>query len=460
MRKRVIGLFLCLAVLLFYPSLPVPEGLGIIGVKTLVLLVIAVLLWITEVIPLGISSIFLLVLPLMMGVSTLKETLTAFPNPTIFFVLATFGISAAISKVPTTKRILLFLLKKLGGNINLFILAIMIATAFISSIMSNIPATVMFMTIALSFLTLYDTEAEKQRTGRAVMIALPLAGMIGGIITPAGSSNNILALELLKEYANISIRFIDWIGICLPVAIILLPVAWILIIKIFKPASIERVKIDSFVLKLQQIEKPELKEKLVVLIIFIMVVLWILSSWFPNLNVTVIAICGLAVMFLPGIDILSWKDFKDEVSWDVILMVGCVLCIGNLILKNGVAAWFAEIMFKIEAGTNIFLLILQLAAFMYLMQLILPNAPAVITATTLPVTIVAAELGINAAVLVVPLCIFSSWTMILPLSAVPMMTFSKGYYAMSDIGKVGIPVLILLAFILAAWIPVACKILL
>lgn len=460
MRKRVIGLFLCLAVLLFYPSLPVPEGLGIIGVKTLVLLVIAVLLWITEVVPLGISSIFLLVLPLMMGVSTLKETLTAFPNPTIFFVLATFGISAAISKVPTTKRILLFLLKKLGGNINLFILAIMIATAFISSVMSNIPATVMFMTIALSFLTLYDTEAEKQRTGRAVMIALPVAGMIGGIITPAGSSNNILALELLKEYANISIRFIDWIGICLPVAIILLPVAWILIIKIFKPASIERVKIDNFVLKLQQIEKPELKEKLVVLIIFIMVVLWILSSWFPNLNVTVIAICGLAVMFLPGIDILSWKDFKDEVSWDVILMVGCVLCIGNLILKNGVAAWFAEIMFKIEAGTNIFLLILQLAAFMYLMQLILPNAPAVITSTTLPVTIVAAELGINAAVLVVPLCIFSSWTMILPLSAVPMMTFSKGYYAMSDIGKVGIPVLILLAFILAAWIPVACKILL
>ena len=460
MRKRVIGLFLCLAVLLFYPSLPVPEGLGIIGVKTLVLLVIAVLLWITEVIPLGISSIFLLVLPLMMGVSTLKETLTAFPNPTIFFVLATFGISAAISKVPTTKRILLFLLKKLGGNINLFILAIMIATAFISSVMSNIPATVMFMTIALSFLTLYDTEAEKQRTGRAVMIALPVAGMIGGIITPAGSSNNILALELLKEYANISIRFIDWICICLPVAIILLPVAWILIIKIFKPASIERVKIDNFVLKLQQIEKPELKEKLVVLIIFIMVVLWILSSWFPNLNVTVIAICGLAVMFLPGIDILSWKDFKDEVSWDVILMVGCVLCIGNLILKNGVAAWFAEIMFKIEAGTNIFLLILQLAAFMYLMQLILPNAPAVITSTTLPVTIVAAELGINAAVLVVPLCIFSSWTMILPLSAVPMMTFSKGYYAMSDIGKVGIPVLILLAFILAAWIPVACKILL
>ncbi|WP_195269041.1 DASS family sodium-coupled anion symporter [Eubacterium sp. 1001713B170207_170306_E7] len=460
MRKRVIGLILCLAVFILYPLVPIPEGLGVLGVKTLVLLIVAVLLWITEVIPLGISSIFLLVLPFLMGISSLKETLTAFPNPTVFFVLATFGISAAISKVPTTKRILLFLLKKMGGNINLFILAIMLATALVSSIMSNIPATVMFMTIALNFLELYNTAEEKKHTGRAIMIALPIAGMIGGVITPAGSSNNILALELLNEYSDITIRFVDWIFICLPIALLMLPIAWVLIIKVFKPASIEKIKIENFILELQQVEKPALKEKMVVVLVFTMVVLWILSSWFTGLNVTVIAICGLAVMFLPGIDILNWRDFKDEVSWDVILMVGCVLCIGNLILKNGVAAWFAEIMFQIESDTSIFILILQLAAFMYVMQLILPNAPAVITSTTLPVTIVAAELGINAAVLVIPLCIFSSWTMILPLSAVPMMTFSKGYYAMSDIGKVGIPILIVLAFVLTLWIPFICKVIL
>lgn len=94
------------------------------------------------------------------------------------------------------------------------------------------------------------------------------------------------------------------------------------------------------------------------------------------------------------------------------------------------------------------------------MQLVLPNAPAVITSTTLPVTIVAEALGINAAVLVIPLCIFSSWTMILPLSAVPMMTYSKGYYSMMDIGRAGIPILVILALVLALWIPFICGVLL
>lgn len=460
MKKRIIGLILAVLVFIGYRFIPLPQGLDFAGMQTLALLVIAILLWITEVMPLGISSIFVLVLPLFFGLADMKTFLSAFPNPTLFFVLATFGLSAAISKVPTAKRILLLLLRLMGGHVNLFILALMVATALISSIMSNIPATVMFMSLAMDFLELYDTEADRKATGRAIMIALPIAGMIGGIITPAGSSNNILALGLLEEYAQINVRFIDWMAICIPVALIMLPVAWYIIIKIFKPKPVEKVKISNFIDELKGIQKPDTQEKMVIIILLVMIVLWILSSWITVLNVTLVSICGLAVMFLPGIDILTWKEFKNEVSWDVILMIGSVLCVGNLILKNGVADWLAGAFFNVGPGTSIVLLILQLAFFMYIMQLVLPNAPAVITSTTLPVTIVAAALGINAAILVIPLCIFSSWTMILPLSAVPMMTYSKGFYSMTDIGKAGIPILVILALLLALWIPFICEIVL
>lgn len=460
MKKRVTGIVLAVAVFIGYRFVPVPQGLEMSGIQTLALLVIAILLWVTEAMPLGISSIFVLVLPLFFGLTTMKEFLVAFPNPTLFFVLATFGLSAAISKVPTAKRILLILLEKMGSKVHLFILAMMMATALISSIMSNIPATVMFMGLAISFLELYDSEEERRRTGRAIMIALPVAGMIGGTITPAGSSNNILALGLLEEYAGVSVRFVDWMIICIPIVIIMLPLAWFLIIKIFKPAPVHPDKIEKFILELKTLDKPEKEEKIVIAILLVMIFLWILSSWIPQLNVTLVSICGLAFMFLPGIDILNWKDFKNEVSWDVILMIGSVLCIGNLILANGVAAWLADTFFRVGEGTSVTLLIFQLAVFMYIMQLVLPNAPAVITSTTLPVTIVAEALGINAAILVIPLCIFSSWTMILPLSAVPMMTYSKGYYSMLDIGKAGIPILAVLAAVLALWIPFICGFLL
>lgn len=460
MKKRITGIVLSAAVFIGYRFVPVPQGLEMSGMQTLALLVIAILLWVTEAMPLGISSIFVLVLPMFFGLATMKDFLVAFPNPTLFFVLATFGLSAAISKVPTAKRILLILLEKMGSKVHLFILAMMLATALISSIMSNIPATVMFMGLAISFLELYDSEEERRRTGRAIMIALPIAGMIGGTITPAGSSNNILALGLLEEYAGVTVRFVDWMAICIPVVLVMLPLAWLLIIKIFRPAPVHPDKIRQFILELKTLDKPGREEKMVVSILVVMILLWILSSWIPALNVTLVSICGLAFMFLPGIDILHWKDFKDEVSWDVILMIGSVLCIGNLILENGVASWLADTFFRVDNGASIILLILQLAVFMYIMQLVLPNAPAVITSTTLPVTIVAEALGINAAVLVIPLCIFSSWTMILPLSAVPMMTYSKGYYSMMDIGRAGIPILVILALVLALWIPFICGVLL
>ncbi len=191
-----------------------------------------------------------------------------------------------------------------------------------------------------------------------------------------------------------------------------------------------------------------------------MIVLWILSSWIPTLNTTLVAILGMVVMFLPGVDLFTWKEFEKEVSWSTILMTGCVLCVGSLISTSGVASLFANTFFKIDGFGSVALVILKLAVFMYIMQIILPNGPAAISATSVPVIIAAVSAGIMPAVLIVPLCMFCSWAMILPLNPVPMLTYSTGYYAMTDIGKVGIPVLVILALIMSVWTPFISSVLL
>ncbi len=257
MKKRIIGIALCLCVFFSTFFIKSFAGMDEIGVKALATLIVAVILWITEPIPAGASAIFILALPSLFGFATIKATLSAFANPTLFFVIATFGLSAAIAKVPLAKRILLFLLKLMGNSVNKLILALMIATALISSVMSNIPATLMFMSASMNFISLYDNEEDKKRTGRAMMISLPIAGMIGGSITPAGSSNNILALSLLEEHAGATVSFIDWMIICAPIAIIMLPIAWFFIVKILKPAPLSETKIKSFIDELSSRQAAE-----------------------------------------------------------------------------------------------------------------------------------------------------------------------------------------------------------
>ena len=456
MNKRIIGILLSVSVFLSAYFLNAAGGPDESVLNAAAVLVLGIILWVTEPIPSGAGAVLMLFVPSLLGISDLKHTLASFASPVLFFVIATFGFSAAISKVPLAKRILLVMIKAMGSSINMLILAFMTATALISSLMSNIPATLMFMSTSLSLLTLYDNEEDKRKTGRALMICLPVSGMLGGSVTPAGSSNNLLALSFLEEFAGVSIGFLDWIIICLPIVLIMLPFAWFMTIKIFKPVPIKKDRIDAFIAELEMLGGLSRKEKLTIAVISSMVVLWIMSAWIPALDITVVAVSGLAVMFLPGIELFTWEEFQTEVSWSTILMIGCVHCIGSIINSSGIAAILSDSLFRIDSTTSFVPVIFKLAAFMCIMQIILPNGPAAISAVSVPVMMAAVSAGIAPALLIIPLCIYCSWSVILPLNPVPMLTYSAGYYKLTDIGKVGIPVLILLAAVCAVWLPFIC----
>lgn len=453
MKKRYFGAVLFIVFFALYRFIPASEAFPEVQVKALSFLVLCMILWFTEFIPLGASAVLIITLPSVMGLATLKETLAPFPNPTLFFVIATFALSAALTKVPLAKRLLLYLLRISKNNVNMFLLAVMAATFLISSVMSNIPATAMFIPICMGFLELYENEEDRRRTGRAMMIGLAVAGMIGGIITPAGSSNNLISLSILESSTGTVVRFVDWIIICAPLALVMLPAAWLILIKVFKPAGLTDGKVKSYVSSLKSLPAPGAKEYIVAAVMIVMIALWVASSWIPALNTNIIAICGMAIMFLPGIDIFTWKDFSKEVSWAVVLMVGSVLCVGNIILESGIAGWLGSLFFSVDSGTSPQFMIIQLAIFVSIMQLLIPNGPAVIAATTPLVIAAGSSIGINPAMFTIPLCILASWTIIIPLSAVPMVTYSTGYYKISDIGKVGVPVLIIVTLIMSLWIP-------
>jgi sodium-dependent dicarboxylate transporter 2/3/5 len=286
-----------------------------------------------------------------------------------------------------------------------------------------------------------------------MMIGLALAGMIGGIITPAGSSNNLISLSLLELHGKVTIPFLNWMIICSPIAFFILPISWFLLILIFKPVPVSSEKIAKFIGSLKTLPKPDKKEIIVTITFVSMLVLWILSTWYPALDTTIIAVAGMSVMFLPGVDVFSWKEFSKEVSWVAVLMTGSVLCIGNIILTTGAAQTLGDIFFNIHGNTSVAGMILRLAVFIFVLQLLIPNGPAVIATAGPPVILAAVSVGVNPAILSIILTIFSSWTIIIPLSAVPLITYSTGYYQITDIGKVGIPVLLITTLLVMFWVP-------
>ena len=379
--KRIVGVVLSIILIVLFCIIPPPEGLSAAGMKTIGLMLAFLVMLISEALPLVLTCLITLgLLPTLGIVGSFSGALSGFSNQVVFFVLASFGIAMAFERVPLSKRILVALLRKFGKNVKSMLLAMMVCTALISSLVSNVPTCAIFMAISLNFLNLYDNEEEKRRTGRMFMIAIPVASMIGGMMTPAGSSINILTISLLEQYTGQTITFVQWMLAGIPLVIVTIPVAWFIMLKVYKPAEISEDMVKRFIEEIAVSPKMGKDEKKLVVLTAVMLILWILSSWVSGLNVMVIALFGCCVLFLPGVEILELSVFLKENSWDSFFLVGTVLGIGGAMVSNGVSAWVVNIMPALNV--SLMGLIAIVAILIFVLLIVIPVAPSLLTVIT------------------------------------------------------------------------------
>ncbi|MDR2157470.1 MAG: anion permease, partial [Clostridiales Family XIII bacterium] len=199
-KKRAAGAALAVAVLVCAFMLPGTQQLPELTLRTMGFAAAFLVLLIAESIPLSVTCwLALAAMPLLHLTPNFGAALVGYANPVVFFILASFGIAEAFSAGYLPSRILVFLMKRFGRSVRMTMLTLMMACALLSSIVSNVPTCALLVAIGMNFLELFQNSEDKRRAGRALLIAIPVASMIGGIMTPAGSSINLLAIQLLEE---------------------------------------------------------------------------------------------------------------------------------------------------------------------------------------------------------------------------------------------------------------------
>jgi sodium-dependent dicarboxylate transporter 2/3/5 len=451
-KVKTAGIAVAAAILVVMFFIPGSGQLSPAGIRTIGLLIAFLVLLITEALPMMlICLIFLCLMPLLKVTPNFQAALAGFSNQVVFFILASFGIAAAFTTIPLSKRLLIFLLKVFGKNVKSMLFALMLCAAFVSSIVSNVPTCAIFMAISLSFLELYTDPEAKRRSGRAFMIAIPVASMIGGMMTPAGSSNNLLAIGMLEQYTGMTITFIQWMAAGLPLALVMLPVAWQIIYITCKPAEIDPQTVRNFINNLDippKISVPEIKT---LVITFIMLFFWILSSWYRQINVMVVALTGACAFCLPGIKVFTFKTFLEKVNWESFFLVGTVLSMGSAMVSNKVSDWLISRLPAMSFSAP--LLVAFVTAATFVMLVVIPVAPSLITFMSLPFITLAAGMGGSPVMVMLAfgLCVANCY--LLPLDTVPQLTYSAGYYSMTDMIKNTLPLQICIVIIMSLWIP-------
>jgi len=198
--RRRVGLVLGPLLFLLLLWFPVP-GLTPEAQRLIPALVLAIVFWLTEAIPMAATALLAPALCVPLGMTGQANVLAPFASPSIFMFIGSFFIAAAMHVHGLDRRIALWLLTRPGATRTPFTLyaTMGVLTATLSMWMSNVATTAMMMPIGLSVLAACPGLDGNRAAQCNLVLLIAFSASIGGLGTPVGTPPNIMTMGFLRE---------------------------------------------------------------------------------------------------------------------------------------------------------------------------------------------------------------------------------------------------------------------
>ncbi|MBK7409258.1 MAG: anion permease [Saprospirales bacterium] len=223
---RYIGFFaapLFAAYLIFFADLE-PGNPAV--TNTLAVAILMALWWMTEVVPLAVTSLLPLVLFPALGVMDGKEVSATYFNHVIFLFIGGFLVALAIQKWNLHKRIALNILRLVGSSPARILLGFMFGTAFLSMWISNTATAMLMVPIAMSIIHKLEDINGKDLMRKftvGLLLCIAYSASIGGISTLVGTPPNLSFARIFHIYFPDApeISFAAWFFYAFPITLLL-----------------------------------------------------------------------------------------------------------------------------------------------------------------------------------------------------------------------------------------------
>ena len=323
----------------FLLFIPAPSGLSIEGYRSIVIVITALMLIVTEPIPLPAIAMYILVMEVYLGIGSANDIAKSFMNDAVFFIMGSLMLAVAIIKQGWDARIALGIITLTGNKTRNIVFGFTAISAILASFIGEHTVAAIMLPIAMTLIHFTSEDKEKVQNLSAVLLfSIAYGALVGSIGTPSGGGRNVIMIDYLRD-SGLSMSYINWMLRVYPLVLIQIPiVSWVLM-KSFTP---EFIKLDSGVRKLviQVAKSAEMTGRnTIAAVIFLLVFVgWIFFS--ESVGLGTIALTGV-LMYLVG-GFVKWEDLSKNTHWGVILLFGSTISLGSNIKTTGAAVWLAK----------------------------------------------------------------------------------------------------------------------
>ncbi len=464
LREKRWLIFAMIVGMLLYMA-PVPDGLTYAGKTVLVISVVAVILFVTEPVPLpAVAFMIVIAQILMLKDVDSKQVAESLMSDSVLFIMGSLMLAVAIVKQKLDKRLAYLIVRMTGTKTLNVAVGIALVSGLMASVIGEHTVAAMMLPVAIILITLTSEDPKKVRGLAAVLLfSIAYGCSIAGIGTPSGGARNAIMIGYWKEFfyhgdeatKQYLVDYVSWIKVCYPVFLAQLPFVIGILFMTFKP---EYKHLNRAVVRLRtQVEKEgsmKSSDWIAILVFFLTLLGWIFYS--SELGLGTIALLGAVTYMVLGL--VRWEDLNSGVNWGVVWLYAAAISLGIQMKDSGAALWVADSFIGIlpsgmDSGIGLYA---SVSALTTIVTNTMSNGAAV--AVLGPISLNMATTAGESPLILGYITAISSAFAYLTVIGTPACTivYASGYLKTTDFLKVGwkmviMSTLVLLAFAMFYW---------
>lgn len=417
---------------------------------TILILLLAAILFVTEIIPVAATALLATFLLYLTGVVDTDTVFSGFTNHIVILITGMFVIGAALFETGVAEKIGK-LITKFAKTEKQLLLAIMVIGAGLSAFLSNTSTTAVMIPIVILIADSVGFSRSK------LLMPLAYATSLGGMITLIGTNTNLVVQGMMENESVPVFGFFEFAKVGIPLTIIgiiyMMTIGYKLIPNKENAIEEDPAEKESSVTIAEGTNKKNspVKQFIAVAILMVAVIFMVFEKQI-GIPLHIVSIMGALLIVLTRT--MTEKQAYKSLDMSTIILVAAMMPMATALADTGAAKMIADfVMGSVGTGAGPYVITAVLFVITALLTSVMSNTAS--AAIMAPIgLVVATSMGADPRAILMTVCVGASAAYASPIGTAPnTMIYGPGNYRFIDYIKCGFPFLVIQLIICVVLVP-------